>query len=76
LGGFNPSRIPDYVYSHTIYAERHITGLHQLLCSLVSFGSFFLRAAFYQATGILRNREVNRTTPPWREFKARNQNQA
>lgn len=71
-GGFDARRFPDQICSLATYVERHMAGPQRLLCHAVLFGGCLIRAAFYQARGILRNHEIDRTRAiaPWRAFKA------
>ena len=77
-GGFVPSGFPDQVCGLATYVERHMAGPQLLLCRAVLFGGCLSRAAFYQARGVLRNREIDRTkaNASWSAFEALIQRQA
>jgi hypothetical protein len=52
--------------------------LQRPLCHAILFGGCLLRAAFYQARGVLQNHEIDRTRAraSWCAFKALIQRQA
>jgi GT2 family glycosyltransferase len=70
-GGFASSRFPELVCSFAIYVERHMKGIHRLLCRGVLFAGCLLRATMYRIRGIIQGREFDRieATNCWRAFK-------